>query len=263
MGPTSGGKRNDSGDGEDSDGQGADNHGDHGRATEMGEPAFEAGLYAAGVTFEETDAELLWAIDREGSLNAARDHLDRSLPWVISRVETLESGFGDLVMSERGGEGGGGSTLTDRARELLARFERIQAEFSGVVAAEETVYPGSVEQRDGEIATVRIEAGRVRALTPPEATHVQVTVRADSVTLHDPETAPEATETSARNRFEGVVETVEMRDAVATAFVDIGAGEPLRALVTRESVDQLNLEPGTPVVATFKTAATRATPRRM
>lgn len=65
--------------------------------------------------------------------------------------------------------------------------------------------------------------------------------------------------TSARNRFFGTVTAVVTEGTVAWVECDIGAETPLMALVTRETVDRLDLEPGIDMVATFKAMATRAT----
>jgi molybdate transport system regulatory protein len=224
------------------------------------DPAFEARLHAGGVEFGDRDAALLRAVAEEGSLNAAAGALGRSYSRAHQRLVDLEGAFGPLVERTRGGAGGGGSTLTDGARALLARYDRLRAEFTGVAEAAETVVEGRVVERMGELAVVETEVGRVRALTPPDAEAVQVALRADAVTLHAPEDAPPAGGTSARNRLEGVVRTVEAGEAVATVTVDAGAVD-LAALVTVESIGRLGLAPGVPVVVTFKATATRAVPR--
>lgn len=222
--------------------------------------AFEAGLYADGVTFDSDDAELLRRIDEAGSLNAATDQLGRSYSRAHERIEGLEGAFGPLVDRERGGSGGGGAELTAGAHTLLARFERLRTEFSGVTAVEETVYEGTLVDRDGEIATVNTAAGAFSAIADAETGPVQIAVRADTVTLHRPSAAPTAAGTSARNRFEGTVVAVDERESVASVRVDIGAEQPLTALVTRDSATELGLAPDVEVVASFKTTATRATP---
>jgi len=224
------------------------------------DPTFEARLHAGGVGFGDRDAALLRAVAEEGSLNAAASSLERSYSRAHQRLVDLEEVFGPLVERTRGGAGGGGSTLTDGARALLARYDRLRTEFTGVAEAAETVIEGRVVERTGELATVETGVGRVRALTPPDAEAVQVTLRADAVTLHAPEDAPPAGGTSARNRLDGVVRTVDAGEAVATVTVDVG-DVALVALVTVESVDRLGLAPGDPVVATFKATATRAVPR--
>jgi len=221
---------------------------------------FEARLRADGVTFGDRDAALLRAVAEEGSLNAAASSLERSYSRAHQRLVDLEEVFGPLVERTRGGAGGGGSTLTDGARALLARYDRLRAEFTGVAEAAETVIEGRLVERTGELATVETAVGRVRALTPPDAESVQVTLRADAVTLHAPEDAPPAGGTSARNRLEGTVASVGAGEAVATVTVDVGEAS-LTALVTVESVERLGFAAGDPVVATFKATATRAVPR--
>jgi molybdate transport system regulatory protein len=228
------------------------------------DPTFETRLHAEGVEFDDRDAVLLRTVAEEGSLNAAASALGRSYSRAHGRLGELEGAFGPLVERTRGGAGGGGSRLTDGARALLARYDRLRAEFTGVAEATETVVEGRVVERTGELAIVETDVGRLRALTPPDAEAVQVTLRADAVTLHAPADAPPAGGTSARNRLEGVVRSVEVGEAVGTVTVEVEGRDgnvALVALVTVESVERLELALGDPVVVTFKATATRAVPR--
>lgn len=223
------------------------------------DPGFEAQLKAEGVTFGERDASLLEAIREEGSVNMAAQSLGRSYSRCQNRLDELESAFGTLVERTRGGAGGGGTTVTEEGTALMARYERLQTGFAAVAEVTETVIEGTVVDRDGEIAEIDTEIGPVRALVPPGSEQVQVGIRADAVTLHSPGDAPPAGGTSARNRFEGQVESVTAGENVGEVTVDIGAEEPLRALVTARSRERLELEPGRRVVATFKATAARCT----
>lgn len=232
---------------------------DDGPGTEAG---FEARIGRGETDFDARDAALLRAIDEHGSLNRAAADLGRSFAHAQRRVVELEGAFGRLVERRRGGAGGGGSELTEPARDLLARFDRLRAEFSGVAAVPQTVLAGRVVDRDGELATVETAAGTVRALAPADVERVEVTVRADAVTLVAPDEAPEGSGTSARNRFSGEVVAVDAGETVAAVELAIGGGIRLAALVTRASVDRLGLEPGRAAVATFKATATRAVPTR-
>lgn len=223
-------------------------------------------LRAGTVTFGVDDATLLRAIDEHGSVNAAASALERSRARATGRLDDLEAAFGSLVERTRGGTGGGGTELTSEARRLLARFDRLGTALSGVATTEECVLEGRVLDRDGELATVSTPVGEVRALAPAGADRVQVSLRADAVTLHAPDEAPPAGGTSARNRLVGTVSTVERGESVAHVRVAVeGTAErpdgtvELVALVTLESVDRLGLAEGTAVVATFKATATRAT----
>ncbi|MFC6786557.1 TOBE domain-containing protein [Halobaculum halobium] len=232
-----------------------------------GTAGFEASLTAGEVTFDGRDAALLRAIAAAGSVSGAASDLGRSRARALSRLETLEAVFGDLVARRRGGADGGGSRLTENATSLLARFERLTAALAGTAGAAESVFEGAVADRDGELAVVETDAGTLRALavgdpdpTPDDA--VQVSVRADAVTLHDPGETPSPDATSARNRFAGVASAVRRGDAVVDVQVDVGADGPLAALVTVDSADRLGLRQGSDVVASFKATATRATAAR-
>lgn len=223
---------------------------------------FDARLRADGVAFAARDATLLRTVDEAGSLNRAADELGRSYSRAHQRLAELEDAFGTLVERQRGGASGGGSRLTDRARELLAQFDRLRAGYTAVAETTEAVLAGTVVERTGELGTVATDAGDVRALVPAgEVEAVQVTIQADAVTLHDPEEVPADGASSARNRFEGQVDEIRRGKAVSQVSVDVDAGAPLFALVTEDSRKRLELEPGKRIVASFKATATRATPR--
>ncbi len=223
---------------------------------------FDAHIDADGVVFGARDATLLRTVDEHGSLNRAADALERSFSHAQRRIVELEEEFGPLVERQRGGPGGGGSTLTEEARTLLARFDRLRADFSGVAEATRTVLDGTVTARDGELVTVETAAGTVTALAPANGTDIEISIRADTVTLTAPDDAPEPGGTSARNAFSGQVVGIDSGEAVARVAVDIGAKEPLTALLTHTSVENLGLAPDSEVVVSFKATATRGVPRK-
>lgn len=219
---------------------------------------FDATLDKAGVRFTERDVELLRAIDKHGSLNKAATALGRSYSRSQQRIVELEDAFGRLVERQRGGSGGGGSSLTETSEQLLAEFDRLEAEFTGLTEVKETVFDGTVIERDGELGTVETAAGRVRAIVP-STDEVRVAIRADAITLHTPGSLP-GTETSARNQFHSTVAEIIDGDSLAQVVLDLDTETELNALVTQTSVETLALTPGDSVVATFKTAGTRAYP---
>lgn len=220
-----------------------------------GRPEVEAHIEAEGVVFADGDAALLRAVDEHGSLNAATVALGRSFAHAQRRIVELEAAFGSLVDRTRGGRGGGGSELTDRARDLLARLDRLEVEGTGLAEVDHTTLSGRVVERDGEIGTVETTAGRVRALVPPGAETVAVSVRSDAVTLHD-QPGPEGS--SALNRFRGTVVGVDRGEAIAVVALEVTPAVTVEALVTRESASRLDLDVGATLVATFKATATRA-----
>lgn len=221
---------------------------------------FEAQLHLGDVAFGEDDAALLRAVGEHGSLHAAASALGRSYSRAHGRLEALEDAVGPLLERRRGGEGGGGSELTDDAHRLLARFGRLEAAFADTADVEEVVLEGRVTGRTGELATVETDAGELTAVLFEPAGRVQVSLRADAVTIHAPEDAPVEDATSARNRFRGTVEAIDRREALARVAVAVGESVTIPALVTIESVDRLDLAPDDEVVTSFKATATRATP---
>jgi len=247
----------------------------------------EAQFQVGDGTFDAADAELLRAVAEHGSVLGAAEVLGRSRARALNDIEALEAELGPLVERQRGGADGGGSRLTADARTLLAQFDRVRATLSGTANVPEAVLRGEVVAREGEFGTIETDAGTVRALlvdeipgaadgetsadadaTGPDASsrldvgaRVQVSVRADTVSLHDPEESPSGGATSVRNRFSGLVTEVDVGESVGRVSVDVGAGvgAPLVALVTHESLERLGLGPGVDVVAAFKSTATRAT----
>ena len=70
--------------------------------------------------------DLLRGVDQLGSLSASAERLNVPYRTAWQRIKELETRIGiRLVETESGGATGGGSRLTDEARDLIARFERI------------------------------------------------------------------------------------------------------------------------------------------
>ncbi|PSQ16374.1 molybdenum-binding protein [Halobacteriales archaeon QS_8_69_26] len=229
-----------------------------GEGTGVGARDFEPRLRVDDVTVTGRDVEMLRAIDRHGSMSAAADALGRSYPHLQRRVVELEEALGSLTTRVRGGEGGGGTELTPEARAVIRRFERLRIELAGVTATAESVFPGTVVERRGELATVETPAGELTARVPPGTTEVEVAVRADAVVLIDPDST-DRTHTSLRNQLPGTVTRVDREGTVANVTVDVGGGVAVESVITAESLARLDLAPGEAVVAAFKSTAARAT----
>ncbi|MFC7131623.1 MULTISPECIES: TOBE domain-containing protein [Salinibaculum] len=223
-------------------------------------PDFDVYIGGAEETLGQRDVELLRAIDSYGSINRAATELGRSYSRAQQRIVALEECFGDLVERNRGGSGGGGSALTERARSLTVRYERLQAAVTGVAETEETVLSGKVVDREGRLATVETSVGTVKALAPPDSEKLSLAVQADAVTLQAPDETPSPDATSARNHLSGTVKSLERGEGVSHVTVDVGAAVDLSAIVTVASVERLGLEKGAPVTVSFKATATRGVP---
>ena len=75
--------------------------------------------------FGEGPCRLLHAIEQTGSLRAAAQSMQMAYTKALGLDRHAEQGRG-LALTERkiGGKGGGGSVLTDEAKEFLYRYEQ-------------------------------------------------------------------------------------------------------------------------------------------
>lgn len=92
-------------------------------------------LLGASIAMGPGKADLLDAIDAEGSISGAarRMHMSYRRAWLL--IETMNRCFrAPLVEAERGGPGGGGAHLTDLGREALDRYRTMETKASASVA---------------------------------------------------------------------------------------------------------------------------------
>ena len=217
-----------------------------------------AALIEDDAEFDGRDAALLRAIHETGSVAAAASELGRSRARALSRIDTLEGAFGTLVERQRGGTGGGGSRLTATGRDLLDRYDRLQAVLAATASVPETVLDGTVASIDGELADVDTAVGRVRGLHDAVAVGdaVQVRIGADAVTIYKGNERVDPDSTSARNRLRGEVVGVDAGETVSTVRV-AADGVIFRVLITAESESRLELAEDDDVVIRWKATATR------
>jgi molybdate transport system regulatory protein len=89
-------------------------------------------------------AELMERIQATGSISAAGRQMEMSYKraWVL--VETLNDAFQEpLVISTRGGAGGGGAQLTPMGAEILRRYRAVEA-IAQSAAADELLAMGAM-----------------------------------------------------------------------------------------------------------------------
>ena len=125
------------------------------------------------------------------------------------------------------------------------------ADFIGM----DTALAGTVVSTSEGIATIEIGGARVYGATSlPAGTDVLVGIRPEDVTLF--EASAELPASSARNQIVMRVDAIELRGS--TNRVSLASdGLRLAASVSRAAVRELDLEPGTEVLALFKATAVR------
>lgn len=123
----------------------------------------------------------------------------------------------------------------------------------------ETIAPGRVRSLEGGLAVVEVSDRLVEAATEVEpGSEVLVCLRPEDVFLGPAEDHPAPT--SARNRLPAVVRRI--LPAGPHIRVELDAGFPLVALITKQSLEELSLAAGSRVVASFKATAVHLIARR-
>jgi molybdopterin-binding protein len=151
---------------------------------------------------------------------------------------------------------GGRLRQTGSANEVFSSpVDEEVAAFVGV----ENIIPGRVRSVADGLGAVEVAAGVVETATELEAgSEVLVCLRPEDVVLsREADAYPSV---SARNHVRATVARVRYTGPYVR--VEIDAGFPLVALVTKQSCEDLSLEPGASVFATFKATAVHLIPHR-
>jgi molybdate transport system ATP-binding protein len=123
------------------------------------------------------------------------------------------------------------------------------------VVGVEAVIPARITGRGEGLVTLDAQGVALTALDPgTEVNEVFACIRADEVVLE-----PGPSPTSARNRLAATVSAVHAENALVK--VDLDCGFPLTAFITRASLRELGLEPGSKVTAMIKAPAVHLVPR--
>ncbi len=77
---------------------------------------------------------LLEAIDAHGSINRAAQEVDISFRKAWGYIKAMEDRMGVKLIERRtGGKNGGGAMLTDEARDLLKKYEKLETGIQEIV----------------------------------------------------------------------------------------------------------------------------------
>jgi molybdate transport system regulatory protein len=162
---------------------------------------------------------LLEMIRSAGSISAAAKALGYSYKGAWDAVQALNNLFEQpLVTTRAGGAHGGVATVTAHGDAVIEAFHAIEAELERALAGLER----------------RLEASEPRS---PLALMWRLSMR-----------------TSARNALRGVVERIEMGQVNAEVILAMPGGQSLVAVITRESVADLDLAPGREAIALVKSS---------
>lgn len=176
-----------------------------------------------GTFLGDTRVRLLEEIDRHGSITQAAKHVPLSYKAAWDAVDAMNNlAERPLVERATGGRLGGGTTLTDHGRRVVAMYRVVEAE-----------YQAALDRLAGQFADA--PGGDVRSF--------QRLLRRMSV------------RTSARNQFAGTISG--MREGPVDCEVRVRVDDTIEivAVITRESAEQLRLAIGSDVVAMIKASS--------
>ena len=93
---------------------------------------------------------LMELIAENGSITAAGRAMDMSYRRAWLLAEEINAAFADpLILKQTGGLGGGGATLSDRGRDIIARYRRIEATTLRVNAADIAAVKKALREKAG------------------------------------------------------------------------------------------------------------------
>jgi tungstate transport system ATP-binding protein len=121
------------------------------------------------------------------------------------------------------------------------------------------IYHGIVNSDGHGLTEIDIEGKKIQAVSNLQSgTPVTTYLHYDDVTIHLPPTEPIFS--SARNQFRGII--TKAFPVGSQLKVTIDCGFPLASIITRRSWEELNLEKGSEVIASFKASALHLIPRK-
>jgi molybdate transport system regulatory protein len=228
---------------------------------------------------------LIEAVDELGSITAAAKRLGLSYKGAWDIVQALNNLFeAPLIEAAPGGRSGGAAAVTQRGREVVTAFRRVQAEIDAALAKLEAGLAGGTARDLFWSLGMRTSArnalrGRISRITPGAVSSevslavaagveiVAVLTRTSVEDLGLKVGAPaialikssfvllakgENLRTSARNQIVGQVIGREDGAVNSEVALHIGAGKTLVATITLESASALEVAVGDPITALIK-----------
>jgi molybdate transport system regulatory protein len=159
---------------------------------------------------------LVEAVAELGSISAAAARLGISYRGAWEAVQALNNLFdGPLIEAAPGGKAGGAAKVTPRGQAVVTAFRRVQAEIDAAVA-----------KLEGNLAG-----------EPARDLFWSLGMR-----------------TSARNALRGVIANITPGEVNSEVTLRLGEGVDITAILTKRSVEDLQLAPGKPAIALIKSS---------
>jgi len=170
----------------------------------------------------EKRIRLLHAIEEQGSISKAAKAVPMSYKSAWEAVDTMNSLSSEpIVYRETGGKDGGGTTVTEYGRSLLENFALLKKEHSRFLERLSQL----TDLKSGELQTI----GRL------------------------------GLQISARNQIQAEVTGMESAAVNAKISLQLKSGQKLLSVITKEAVENLQIEEGQTVIAICKSSSVSVT----
>ena len=234
----------------------------------------------------EKRIELLIAVKRTGSISKAAKEVPMSYKAAWEAIESMNNlSTTPIVQRETGGVGGGGTTLTPYGENLIETFEILrneQKKFLKNLSQITDINTGTlktirrlsmqISARNQISGTVElIEHGKINAeifiklksgytlvsvITNTAANNLNLEIGDEVVAIFKSSTVLITTDItlniSARNKFQGVIDSVNQDEINTELVIDIGNSEKIASIITSSSFERLKIEIGSQVSAIIK-----------
>ena len=176
-----------------------------------------------GTFLGDTRIRLLEAIDRLGSISQAAKAVPLSYKAAWDAIDAMNN-LADhpLVVRSTGGKHGGGTSLTDYGRKIIALYRALEAEYQ---LALDRLAASLAADQAGDLQQFRRLLKRM------------------------------SMKTSARNQFAGTVSGLREGDVDFEVRLRLDPDNELVAIITRESAENLGLQIGSEVYALVKSSS--------
>lgn len=236
--------------------------------------------------FASEHVELLMAVENFGSISKAAKEVGISYKTAWDRIENINNMTDSpFVQRQAGGAAGGGTTLTEHGRKMIAGFMELQREHQDFLlslnkkisslkdvsnfirgiemkSSARNQFQGTVSAVNSGVVNTEVvikisnSQSICAIITEESRRNLKLAVGSSAIALIKSSwiilSHQTSLETSARNNFTGKVTRLTPGQINSEVVLDLGEQKTLCAVVTNESVEQLKLSEGSKASAFFK-----------
>jgi molybdate transport system regulatory protein len=206
------------------------------------------------VSLNNKKSKLLQCIDKYGSIAKASEETGIPYRTALKNIEIMEMELGSpIVVTKRGGKGGGGSSeLTNKGKQILLKFIKINRVLKKHTDLNEI--EGTVSVIDGEKKIMKVVLNE-KEITLPTAKNFNVGDKVlISISPSNIFVDLEPHESSVRNIIEGTITEMRFKNDKVRLNVDID-GIKIVVDITEFSRKELGLDLGKKIFIGFKAAS--------